>query len=206
MLSLLLLAESFLPSKHSEARFAQRSASCFSWERDLVRAHPDRQCLSFLSAPEEPERRETLHLKVPLLGGQTTRVVVCEHIYSHCNLRILFFPETPHIPKAVLPAMAGGGELGSFIHIISQSLKLFPIYLPKLYSFLLGWGISSLSVLFSREEACCTHLMDSVLYVLTFCFYFKIEAYCLFWFYFSVASGRFQLILIFNVLSNWSLY
>lgn len=47
-LSVLLLAESFLPNKHSKATFAQRPTLCFRWERDLVRANPD-QVVPFIS-------------------------------------------------------------------------------------------------------------------------------------------------------------
>ena len=96
-------------------------------------------------------------------GRPTPGAVACEHFRSLCSLRILLFPESPQIPRAILPAVAGGGDLGSFICIVSQALQLFPIYLPKLYSFLLGSRIPSLSVLSSGEEESCTQLMERVL-------------------------------------------
>lgn len=121
-------------------------------ERERFSQSKSRQTVPFISfcIRRAREKGDNTSQSAPLLVGQTTRVGACEHTYCLCNLRILLFPETPHIPRAILPAMAGGGVLGSFICIVNQSLKLFPIYLPKLYSFLLGSRISSLSVLSSR--------------------------------------------------------
>lgn len=68
-LSPLLLAELLLPDKHWEARFVQLHALVERFSHSKYT-----QCLSLLSALEKPERKEALHLRVPLLVAQTTRV------------------------------------------------------------------------------------------------------------------------------------
>lgn len=118
-----------------------------------LRTNADRQCLSLLSTLEKPERKETQHLKsASLLVAQTTRA----HWWSW-QLEDIALLRSPAYSK-YNSACCGWGGVG-FLHLYCQSVvKVVPIYLPRLDSFLLWSRTSSLSVLSSREEESCTHL------------------------------------------------